>query len=75
MTTIKEYLKKVSCKKCGNNDVTKMELYFVSERKSEKQPAATTKYVTCLDCNTVFKIDDKDHTKEFLLEPVTAIGG
>ncbi len=75
MTKIKEYLKKVSCKKCGNDNITKMELYFVGERESPKHPVIITKYMSCQECDAVFKIDDKDHTKEFLLEPVTSIGG
>lgn len=73
--TINDYLKKVSCNKCGNKDITKMELYFVGERESPKHLVIITKYVSCLECDTVFKIDDKDHTKEFLLEPVTSVGG
>lgn len=73
--TIKDYLKKVKCTKCGNKKLSKMELYFVGERESPKRPVIITKYVSCLECDTVFKIDDKDHTKEFLLEPVTSVGG
>lgn len=72
---IKEYLKKVKCIKCDNKDITKMELYFVGERKSLEHPVIVTKYVSCQECNTVFKIDDKNHTKEFLLEPVLSVGG
>jgi len=72
---IKEYLKKIICAKCGNKDITEMELYFVGDRKTPDHPVIITKYVSCLECNTTFKIDDKDHTKEFLLVPVTSIGG
>lgn len=52
-----------------------MELYFVAERENQKQPVITTKYVSCHECDAVFKIDDKDKTKEFLLEPVLSVGG
>lgn len=72
---MKEYLSKVKCKKCGNNDTTMFELYFVSERKDEKSPVTTTKYVSCLGCDTVFKVDDRDMTKDFLLEPAELFSG
>jgi len=75
MTTVKELLKKVNCPKCKNHDVTKMELYFVGEREEKEHPVIVTKYVSCLECDAVFKIDEKDHTKEFLLQPVIAVGG
>lgn len=72
---LKEYLEKAVCKKCGNKDKSKMELYFVSERKSIEHPVITTKYLSCLKCNTPYKIDDRDKTKDYLLEPMTAMAG
>jgi len=72
---IKQYLEKITCPKCSNHKVTKMELYFVGERESPKHSITITKYVSCLECDAVFKIDDTDHTKEYLLVPVTSVGG
>ena len=72
--TIKEYLAKVKCKKCENVDKSKMELYFVAEREHIEHPVIITKYLSCQICGEVYKIDDKDKTKEYLLEPVLSLG-
>lgn len=67
MTTIKEILSEVTCKKCGNNNPKSFELIFeISEGK-------TSKYLLCNECNTLF--DFHDRTKEFLLEPCINTGG
>lgn len=75
MITIKEYIKKVKCPNCDNKNVTRFELYFVGDRESINQQFIVTKYLSCLECGTVYKIDDHDKTKEYLLEPVLLVGG
>ncbi|MDP2194251.1 MAG: hypothetical protein Q8K36_06975 [Alphaproteobacteria bacterium] len=72
---IKDYLKKVKCPECANNDFTRFKLYFVGDREVPENSIIISKYISCLECDSVFKIDDKDYTKDFLLEPVIAVGG
>lgn len=70
-----EYLSKIKCPKCDNRNIEKLELYFVGDREVPEKPIVITKYISCLVCDSVFKVDDVDHTKDFLLEPVVEVGG
>ena len=72
---IRDYIKKVKCPKCANGDFTRFELYFVGEREVPENSIIINKYISCLECDSIFKIDDEDHTKDFLLEPLVAVGG
>ena len=60
MTTIKEILSKIKCKKCGNDDVSKFVLYFVMDA------GITNKYVGCEVCDEAFEVGKPS---DYFLEP------
>ncbi len=70
-----EFLSKIKCSKCANSNIEKLELYFVGDREVPENPIVITKYISCFECDSVFLVDDRDHTKDFLLEPVLEVGG
>ena len=83
MTKIKEILKNVKCKKCGNESYKHFVLYFIMENR------VTKSYISCTSpigieedgelktCGALFEFDKNSMKtpQDYLLEPHTGKGG
>lgn len=70
MTKINDILKKIECIKCGNHEKGKFTVYSKMNIATRK----TTIYLYCDVCETTYEIIPTT-IDEYLLEPITDVGG